>query len=426
MIATSYEQTGGRTITRKAKAGQLSGVTTLQSDSVIDVSPEHTWWLLQARGKAANATVRGQLRYIDLFSSVGGLSLGAASAAEAVSLEAVAEAAIDIDLDALAVHQHNIGTRLIKHLSVSDIVDFLVYDEGVNASLAYAPEILDSDLQNLVGSVDLVLAGPPCQGHSNLNNHTRRSDPRNQLYVSAAAAAIAFNPQVVVFENVPDIARDKSNVVETAEALFRTSGYSVSKFNLRASELGAPQTRHRHFLIASKQPHVSERILKDALGREPMTLWDAIGDLEGSSEENFMTDVPKLSQENIDRIDYLFDNDVFELPNDWRPDCHKDGHTYPSVYGRLSWDKPSPTVTTGFMTPGRGRYIHPSERRVITPREAARIQGFPDTFSFAPGGLTPSRKNLSKWIGDAVPVQLGYAATLAALSAVLKPNGYGD
>lgn len=426
MIGTRYELIGDRVVTRKAEAGQLYGVTTLRSDSHLGLSPEHSWWQLSASGKSVESTYRGQLRFVDFFSSVGGLSLGAATAGEAVSLKAVVEAAIDIDSEALTVHRENFGTRLTKHLSVSDIVDFLVYDEGANASLAYAPEIIDPDLENLVGSIDLVLAGPPCQGHSNLNNHTRRSDPRNQLYLSAAAAAIAFDPQVVVFENVPAIARDKSNIVETAEALFRTSGYIVSNFNLRASDLGAPQSRHRHFLIASKQPHVSEHLLKEALSQEPMTLWSAIGDLENSMDTGFMTEIPKLSQENIDRIDYLFEHNEFELPNNWRPDCHKDGHTYPSVYGRLSWDKPSPTITTGFMTPGRGRYVHPTQRRVITPREAARLQGFPDTFSFAPGGIAPSRKSLSKWIGDAVPVQLGYAAVLGALTALPKPDGYGD
>jgi DNA (cytosine-5)-methyltransferase 1 len=128
-----------------------------------------------------------------------------------------------------------------------------------------------------------------------------------------------------------------------------------------------------------------------------------------------MDTVPALSEDNRTRIDWLFANDRHELPNEERPDCHKDGHTYPSVYGRMFWDKPSQTITTGFLSPGRGRYVHPTRPRVITPREAARIQAFPDSFRFVVDEQDPPRNALSKWIGDAVPPILGYAATLPLL-----------
>jgi DNA (cytosine-5)-methyltransferase 1 len=131
-----------------------------------------------------------------------------------------------------------------------------------------------------------------------------------------------------------------------------------------------------------------------------------------------MDDAPALSPENRARIDYLHDHDEYDLPDHQRPDCHKDGHTYPSVYGRMYWDKPAQTITSGFMTPGRGRYVHPGQRRVITAREAARIQGFPDTYDFSVDGGAPSKKALTKWIGDAVPCWLGNAAVLAALSGM--------
>lgn len=118
------------------------------------------------------------------------------------------------------------------------------------------------------------------------------------------------------------------------------------------------------------------------------------------------------------RIDYLFDNDLYELPDAVRPDCHKNGHTYRSVYGRLKWENPSPTITTGFLTPGRGRYIHPRQRRTLTPHEAARIQAFPDSFSFlSVEGNDLTKKTLTKLIGQAVPPPLGHAAALVALGA---------
>ena len=129
-----------------------------------------------------------------------------------------------------------------------------------------------------------------------------------------------------------------------------------------------------------------------------------------------MNGVAEMSKLNQERIDWLFDNDAYELPNHIRPVCHQDGHTYPSVYGRMSWEKPAPTLTTGYVSPGRGRFIHPRERRVLTPREAARLQGFPNWFNFMPYPDNPSKRGqLAKWVGDAVPSILGYVAGLSAL-----------
>ena len=79
-------------------------------------------------------------------------------------------------------------------------------------------------------------------------------------------------------------------------------------------------------------------------------------------------------------------------------------------------DRPAPTLTTGVLTPGRGRYIHPELRRTLTPLEAARIQGFPDSYNFFPDAKNPpTNAKLTKWIGDAVPMPLGFAAGLSAL-----------
>lgn len=124
------------------------------------------------------------------------------------------------------------------------------------------------------------------------------------------------------------------------------------------------------------------------------------------------------SLENQARIDWLFDNDEYDLALSQRPECHKDGTSYTSVYGRMRLNEPAPTITTGFTTPGRGRFVHPTERRTLTPREAAVIQGFPLDYRFInESGSPPSRSQLAKWIGDAVPMPLGYAAALSVLAA---------
>jgi DNA (cytosine-5)-methyltransferase 1 len=232
---------------------------------------------------------------------------------------------------------------------------------------------------------------------------------------------------MVLIENVPEVVNDRSDVVTSAKALLKANGYNfLDSGILAAHEMGWAQTRKRFFLVAARQEFSDDRItlktVASGLKREALGLGWAIGDLMHGSKKfitsSVMDTVPALSDENRSRIDWLFKNDAYELPNEERPDCHKDGHTYPSVYGRMFWDKPAQTITTGFLTPGRGRYIHPIQPRVITPREAARIQAFPDNFRFVVNGHDPVRAALTKWIGDAVPTILGYAALLPLLTAL--------
>lgn len=415
MLQEEYRKTRGGLV-RKVTAGALKGTSTIKTKVSEETSPAHQWWQQILRGTRPTVERAGTIHTLDLFCGTGGLSLGAAEAITAVGMNHVALAAVDVDSEAIAVYRRNFSPRTVLHANVASLVDYHVYGRGETAEFAYPPEIVDGRLAAFVGRVDLVLAGPPCQGHSNLNNHTRRSDPRNMLYVCTAAVAVAIKARMAVIENVPEVLADKTSVVATARRIFQESGYHVSDAVLSAIELGAGQTRKRHFLIATQKPHVDIRDAQKILGRPAMTLREVIGDLENIGQQTFMDSVPTLSKENRERIDYLFEHRLYDLPDKVRPDCHKNGHTYQAVYGRLDWNKPSQTITTGFNTPGRGRYIHPSQRRVITAREAARIQGFPDSFVFAPGDEAPPRGALSKWIGDAVPSWLGYPAVLTALT----------
>jgi DNA (cytosine-5)-methyltransferase 1 len=127
----------------------------------------------------------------------------------------------------------------------------------------------------------------------------------------------------------------------------------------------------------------------------------------------------ELSTENQDRVNYLFDHEAFDLPDHVRPECHKEGHTYPSVYGRIHPDRPAQTLTGGFMSPGRGRFVHPMQRRGLTPHEGARLQGFPDHFVFRTvDGIELHRKDFAKMIGDAVPPPMAFAMAIAAFSSL--------
>lgn len=409
----------------------------LRHDTVIDRSfplskksisdPMSGWWRtfldnedkyacpLQSIGNRSDK----EISYIDLFSSVGGLSLGLEEAVKSLGFRPLPLLAVDVDDGALAIHKHNHGTKRVVHESVSSLVDFKVIGQGKNATLAYDPQVIGSQMEELVGKVDVVLAGPPCQGHSTLNNYSRGDDPRNLLYLTVPAIAIALKAPVVIIENVPNVLNDVDNVVESTREILLQNGYEVTGTVLAAHQLGWAQTRKRYFLVATLgHAPIDLDVVREYFAHQPMPVSWALDKIKVSTEgkDHIMNQIAEMSPLNQTRIDWLFDNDAYELPNHIRPDCHKDGHTYPSVYGRMKWTEPAPTLTTGFVSPGRGRFIHPRERRVLTPREAARLQGFPNWFDFSPPTLSPSKRGqLAKWIGDAVPSILGYVAGISGL-----------
>jgi DNA (cytosine-5)-methyltransferase 1 len=228
----------------------------------------------------------------------------------------------------------------------------------------------------------------------------------------------------VIIENVPGVRSDKSGVVQVAKWLFESEGYTVETGVLKASAMGWPQTRKRFFMVASKtNTPIPLSAVGDALAVDPTNALNiewAIGDHEKTPKDNHMFRQAERSPDNKRRINYLFDNNLYDLPDSERPACHRDkAHSYPTIYGRLRPDEPAPTLTTGFMTNGRGRYTHPTQRRTLNPAEAARIQGFPDDYVFDPDGRRPHNCELLKWIGDAVPMPLGYAVALSALGTRL-------
>lgn len=384
------------------------------------LAPPSAWWQTLLRGEhPVSAEHAAPIKIVDAFCGPGGLALGIKSAIEAVGGTAEFAAIVDTDITALEIHKHNLGARRHISASAASLVDFHVLGIGAEAEFGYEPEVVHGELAK-VGRVDMFIAGPPCQGHSNLNNHTRRADPRNDLYVTAVALGIALGAEMVVIENVPTVQNSHSDVVATAAGLLNSSGYGISMGILKADELGAAQRRTRHFLIGVRNRVLEpDYLVKTAakLAAPAMPVSWAIGDLLDKQSTRFIDTAPTLTPVNLDRIDYLFDNDLYDLPDDQRPDCHKNGTTYTAVYGRMHWDRPAQTITTGFGTPGQGRYIHSLRRRVITPHEAARIQGFPDWFDFEPPQLPVKRKNLAKWIGDAVHPVLGYAVGLSVLAA---------
>jgi len=341
------------------------------------------------------------IRYVDLFSGCGGLSYGIHSAALEAGFQARSALAIDLKSGPLKVYESNIPHEkgAILNMSVLD-----AFNLSGNSKLTRK----ELELKNKVGSINILVAGPPCQGHSDLNNSTRRKDPRNSLYMACTRAVEIFEPDFICIENVPTVVHSSEGVVQSTVSALAKKGYFVKTLTVNFLDLGIPQTRRRHVLVASKNEQFIKSLIVPEVRKQIVPLKDFISDIS-VNESHILYKSGKLSATNIQRIDFLFENNLYDLPDHCRPACHRDKqHSYKSSYGRLNMDLPAQTITSGFGSVGQGRYVHPTERRTINSREAARIQGFPDRFDFsAISGVT----ELREVIANAVPPQLTYLLT---------------
>jgi DNA (cytosine-5)-methyltransferase 1 len=332
------------------------------------------------------------------------MSLGLQEAAHRAGLNLKIALAIDSDSQVAEIYKRNID----HGISVADVTTLF------DGEVGHKPTFRERQLAASTGPIHILQGGPPCQGHSDLNNHTRRRDPKNSLYLSMVRAAEILRPDVVVIENVAPVQWDRSGVVSTTTKVLDTLGYSVDARVLNLWTVGVPQRRRRFVLLASRSPSINPTVILDSLstdwGDHPArTVRWAVEDLLNIPTTSVFDTSSKKNKENAARMAFLFETGRYNLPNRQRPNCHKDGnHSYVSVYGRLRWDRPAQTITTGFGSMGQGRYVHPQRRRTITPHEAARLQTFPDWFDF---GKNAPRGVLAKAIGNAVPpllmVELG-------------------
>jgi DNA (cytosine-5)-methyltransferase 1 len=358
-------------------------------------------WIQQKRKSRLLKNPKGTLALADLFSGCGGLTLGALEAIRTAGYAADIRLSIDLEPACTATYAANFTTKAGTVICGS-ITDLVPGDPG-------QPLVeIEKALKAKVGSLDIVMAGPPCQGHSDLNNHSRRDDPKNKLYLKAVRFVEVTQPRIALIENVPTARHDKAQVVQTAAEFLRGIGYHVSFDTISAHRFGLPQSRRRLVLIATRtrDPEPLFERYRNEAGH--FSLRQLIGDLEDEPKNS--TDIyrtpSKMTKPNVHRVNFLFAENKYDLPNHKRPVCHQnDEHSYKSMYGRLHWDRLAQTITGGFGSMGQGRFVHPSRKRVITPHEAARIQGFPDYFDF---GTVQKRTTLHQMIGNAVPPIMAY------------------
>lgn len=370
------------------------------------------WSELARTRRPASPRSQPPLRVVDLFAGCGGMSLGAQLAARRLRRRVEIPLAADFDEAASAVYLHNFAaamTGLAKRCFRSPVETLF------NGRLGATPTGQEARLTDQVGDVDILVGGPPCQGHSNLNNHTRRNDPRNGFYLRMARAAEILRPTLVVVENVPAVLRDRHGVVGAATSALAAANFDVAHHVVDLLQIGVPQSRRRHILIGvarrAKGAPTPVQLFeglpqKNQCCRTRTVDW-AIRDLLGAEGTTGFDTEATPSPDTRRRIAWLFKNGAFDLADSQRPVCHRNGgHRYKSVYGRLHWRKPAQTLTTGFTCMGQGRNVHPERARTITPHEAARLQGFPDFFDFTAGGQLTKRTVWARLIGNAVPPPL--------------------
>jgi len=359
---------------------------------------------LRAAVRPRHASRAREVRVADLFAGCGVMSLGLWEACRAVSARMVPVLAVDFNEVPLAVYRSNFPEALTMASPIERLVD---------GELGAQVTATERALLSQIGRVDILIGGPPCQGHSNLNNHTRRRDSKNALYAKMARFAEIAQPTHVVIENVTAVRHDRGRVVDRTIAHLHTLGYAVDHGIVEAVGVGVAQRRRRHFVVASRDVTPNVASLNTIYERPERSVMWAIGDLKRGTGAGDFDTASTPSATNAARIEQLFRDRLYDLPDEARPDCHRlRAHTYKSVYGRLRPDAPAQTITSGFLSMGQGRYVHPTRKRLITPHEAARLQFVPDFFSFS---AAPGRTALAEMIGNAVPSKLAYVVGLELL-----------
>lgn len=352
------------------------------------------------------------MKIIDLFAGCGGLSLGFIQNNHKIV------GAVEFD-SSIA------NTYKLNHPQVNVIIDDI--------------KTIDESKFFKFGDADLIIGGPPCQGFSMAGARIRHGfidDPRNYLFKHYFNIVKVVKPKAFIMENVKGITTmQNGEIFQEILKIFSDSelldgnSYHINYKLVKAVEFGIPQKRERMIIIGTLKNDYDFNDLwektKDDIKKDipnffdKVTVKDAIGNLGETSENgvvinpNPVTDYEKYlssksdvisnhtktkhSEKAVDRMNKVQAGENYEVIEE------KINSVHSGAYGRLSWDKPAQTITTRFDTPAGGRFIHPEKNRTLSPREAARLQSFPDDFVFY-----GNKTSICRQIGNAVPPKISY------------------
>ncbi len=338
-----------------------------------------------------------RLTCIDAFCGAGGLSLGLTRAGFDVAL------AFDLDEKAIETHRRNLTGRA----------------EVLDASELTGTALLE--MAGVDGDLDLFAGGPPCQGFSKQKRGAHLGDPRNRLVLEHLRLVGEIRPRAFLLENVPMMAQMRGR--HFVNEFHDLENYELTGHYYVAADYGVAQTRERFMLVGIRSDVPGDFVVPPPSSPTWPTIRDAIGDLP-EPPADYSEEIPnhqraRVSDINIFRFSFVREGGGWEqIPFEHRLPCHQKVDTskggWPDVYGRLRWDGQCPTITGGFDSFTRGRYGHPGSDRPLTPREAARLQGFPDDYVFC-----GTRYHTRHQIGNAVPVSLAQAVGGATRQALL-------
>lgn len=377
----------------------------LQNDTFIDNEAVY-----RARQEGLLAKLARTYRLVDLFAGAGGLTLGFTKSFGHMFTPVWAN---DFNSYAAETYNNNFG----KHCTTEDIL-----------------KIVEHRIEE-IPKADVVIGGPPCQGFSLLNKN-RVGDPRKQLWRPYLKVVKHTGAEVFVMENVPQLLGSKEH--KEIEKVARAMGFMLASAKLCAADYGVPQTRWRAFIIGCKftdpkkffppkkthckpdniktglifTKHYDQYIarpsswqtVRSAIGKLPPPKGTGIRNVSPPLDLHFgRTPTPMslarykaVPKEGMNRFD-LQKRAPKLTPGCWVRKTK--GGT--DLFGRLWWERPAFTIRTEFFKPEKGRYLHPSQHRPLTHREAARLQSFPDSFIFS-----GSKIEIAKQIGNAVPPAL--------------------
>ena len=255
----------------------------------------------------------------------------------------------------------------------------------------------------------------PCQPFSKYTQ--AKEDPKWKLLDDFATLISKVRPDIVSMENVPQLLRFKNgDVFESFVERLDTSGYHVTWAIAYCPDYGIPQVRSRLVLIASLHgvprfpnlTHTPEQYetIRDAIGVMPVLEAGAIDSRDPLHRSS------RLSVINLERIRASKPGGTWrDWPDTLITECHKrpSGRGYASIYGRMAWTDPAPTITTQFYGFGNGRFGHPDQDRALSLREGALLQSFPQNYAFVSPEEPVHFTTVGRLIGNAVPVRLARA-----------------